>query len=395
MPTPRENTPIVNAPVLFRLPHLHRATANTDGAVVVGEHDDRGGLATSTAAIPAIAANPAGSTTGVDSESDTAESMASAAQPKSAAVSGQPEPIATAADESFMNRWGFEIKRSVILLAAIALLWGAWAMGQKSATAPHDSNLAGMPEDDEANDETVDTAVVVVTAAPKPSVDLSDEPRVAQIVEPKRRSSGGSSSGFEPVTEPQPAIDGSDALIAGATPSTAVNTNADTNSDFSQLSLDAPETLSGGEFYGDYDLGEPAQASSQKPPVTTAAADSDELALNQPAPGPTLPTATNFVPSATPEMPGFDPNNVGNDGNAAPQNRPVLSSMPNGIIDWSRYLPGAGGHGAGEPGAIRAVSATTTIGGAAAESKSADTQAIYLDENDPNSPDVGVAPFYR
>jgi hypothetical protein len=118
------------------------------------------------------------------------------------------------------------------------------------------------------------------------------------------------------------------------------------------------------------------------------------MALNEPAAvepaESTLPAATNFVPSATPEMPGFDPNQTGDIRNTTPQNRPALSSTPNGIIDWSRYLPGAGGSGA-----IRAVSATQAIGAAAEDGRSTDTQAIYLDKNDPNSPNVGVAPFYR
>jgi hypothetical protein len=89
-------------------------------------------------------------------------------------------------------------------------------------------------------------------------------------------------------------------------------------------------------------------------------------------------------------MPGFDPTSVENNGKPAPANRPALSSTPNGIIDWSRYLPGAGGNGT-----IRAVSAAQAMGETRDNAGSVDSQAIFLDKNDPQSPNVGVAPFYR
>jgi len=365
MPTPRENTSIVKAPVLFRLPHLHRAAAARATAASGPAFVDQ---SLETAAPAYVAPKP------------TATTTESAAAPKSAAAPAQPERLATVTDESFMSRWGFDIKRSVILLAAMGLLWGAWAMGQKSATAPDESNLAEITETEPGSDPD--------------TVEFPDEPFVAHIVEPKLNSFSGSSSSFEPVIEPK------------ATASDLVNasemSSADTNpaktgveSDFSKLSLDALEPPSNGEFYGDYDLGEAAQSSAQKPPMTTDAGTPNQLALNQPATSRAseiaLPSATNFVPSATPEMPGFDPKNIGNPSNVTPaDNRPIFSSTPNGIIDWSRYLPGAGGSGS-----VRAASATQAIGGAAGEAQSADTQAIYLDGNDPKSPGVGVAPYYR
>jgi hypothetical protein len=356
MPTPRENTSIVKAPVLFRLPHLQRAAAKATTASVCGISGNSGDLETSQ---PANAgASPTRATTDVEKPLSTADSQATARPAESVR-------LPAASDESFRSRWGFDFKRSVILLAAISLLWGAWAIGQKSATVPDDSNLADI---NEAEPGSGSAAVAATNATNEASVESAAAPRVGQIVEPKLNSSSGSSSDFMPVTEPQPIFYGRDDVAATATSSPTAD--ADTRSDFSQLSLDALQPPSSGEFYGDYDLGDPAQTAVQKLPVETD---------------------TNFVPTTTSEMLGFDPNSIGDFSQTAqPDNRPVFSSTPNGIIDWSRYLPGAGGNGS-----IRAVSATQTIGGAESESHSADTQAIYLDENDPNTPGVGVAPFYR
>jgi len=362
MPTPRENTSTVNAPVLFRLPHLQRAAATATAASVCGNSGNFGDLKTSQPAN--AAASPTCGTTDVEKPPGTANS-------ETTATVAQPERLPAASDESFMTRWGLGFKRSVILLAAVALLWGAWAIGQKSATVANDGNLADISETEPGSDSAAVTTAIAATNAT--SADPEVAPQVAQIVEPKLNASSGSSSDFMPVTEPQteppPSVYGRDDVA-----------DTDTQADFSQLSLDALQPPSNGEFYQDYDLDEndldennladPAQTAAQKLPV-----ESD----------------TDFVPTETPEMPGFDPNKIGNVGHTAqPDMRPVLSSTPNGIIDWSRYLPGASGNGS-----IRAASATQTIGGTASESQSADTQAIYLDENDPNAPGVGVAPFYR
>lgn len=378
MPTPRENTSIVKAPVLFRLPHLQRATAS-----VCGNSGNSGDFETSQ---PANAvASPTRDTTYVEKPLSTAGSDTTAKPALS-------ERLPAVSDESFRSRWGFAFKRSVILLAALALLWGAWAIGQKSVTVPDDSNLAGS---NEFEPDSGSAAVAAKNATSGSSVDTSVAPRVAQIVEPALNSTSGAASDFMPVTEPQPSFYGRDDVAATAT--SRPTANADTQADFSGLSLDAFQPPDNGEFYGDYDLSDPAQIAAQKLPMETEtdAASTNQMALNQPTanqPGEqTTPADTNFVPTATPEMPGFDPNKTGDVGQTTlPINRPVFSSTPNGIIDWSRYLPGAGGNGS-----IRAVSATQTIGGAGSESQSADTQAIYLDENDPNAPGVGVAPFYR
>lgn len=358
MSTPRENTSIVNAPVLFRLPHLQRGTAKATAASVCGISGNFGDPETSQPAN--AAASPTRGTTDV-------EKLFGAADSETTATPTRPERLPAMSDESFRNRWGIDLKRSVILLAAIAMLWGAWAIGQKSATVAKDSNLADIGETKPGNGSAAVAATKATSADPEASR------KVAQIVEPKLNSSSGSSSDFMPVTEPQPSFYGRDDLVDTVTSNPTADT--DTQSDFSPLPLGDLQLPSNGEFYQDYDLGEnelnePAQTPIQKLPMETD---------------------TNFVPTATPEMPGFDPNSIGNVGyTAQPVTRPVFSSTPNGIIDWSRYLPGAGGNGS-----IRAVSATQTIGGAASESQSADTQAIYLDENDPNEPGVGVAPFYR
>lgn len=391
MPTPRENTSVVKAPVLFRLPHLQRAAEAT--AVAASTRGDSGhqgshSISSETTATPAIATNRGRGTTFIDRSSETVEPTESSATTKSTTVPAKPESAASTTDESFMSRWGFEIKRSVILLAAMALLWGAWAMGQKSATSPIESNLAGIGEPQSASDSA---SVAAIKDTSGPLAETSDIPQVAQIVEPKLSSSSGSSSGFDPVTEPEPSYYGGEDLGDHAVSSVAKN---DVESDFSRLPFDALESPSNDEFYNDFGLGEPGQSSAQKPPLTNDVTVSNQLALNQPtlssATETSLPSATNFVASATPEMPGFDPNNVGKIAESAPVDRPVLSSTPNGIIDWSRYLPGAGGSGA-----IRAVSATQAMGETPGNTESLDTQAIYLDKNDAQAPNVGVAPFYR
>lgn len=391
MPTPRENTSIVKAPVLFRLPHLQRAAAAK--ATIAGAGGYSGDLATSQVASgPAISSKTAGGTAFID---PSLAPPASVTPQKSTSATVHPEPPAAVAEESFFSRWGLEIKRSVILLAAIALLWGAWAMGQKSATVPNESNLVEVEKTEpDSNSESVAAAV---QSASEPSVEIAAEPRIAHIVEPRLSPPAGSSSGFSPVSEPPPSFNDSDDSDSAATPSpTALSpatpsptAKADFESDFSQLSPDSLVPPGNSEFYGDYDLVEPTQSSARKPPMTTAAATSNQTVEN-PAGETALPPATNFVQSLSPEMPGFDPNNIGNVGSATAGDRPVLSSTPNGILDWSRYLPGAG-----SAGPIRAVSATEKIGGAAGETQSAESQAIYLDKNEPGVPNVGVAPFYR
>ena len=395
MLTPRENTSIVKAPVLFRLPHLQRAAAAKATAASLGGYSgERFDVATSQPVPNAAITTPVAASPPIVGHSpDLVEREKSATPSKAVATPVQPERL-TATDQSFVTRWGFEIKRSIILLAALALLWGAWALGQRSATAPRDeSNLA---EIDEVESASVTQSVAANDSKAQLAVELPDTPRVAQIVEPTVNSSG-SSDAFSPVTEPNTSdrfANAGDAAIGTAAPTAVFAGSDEATSDFSKLSLDALEPPSNGEFYGDYDLGEPATSSAQKPPLTTDTNALNQTALNQPATStPTedsLPTATNFVPSATPQLPGFDPNKVGDVGNTAPVNRPALSSTPKGITDWSRYLPGAGGSGS-----IRAVSATQAIGGATDDAESSDTQAIYLEKNDPESPNVGVAPYYR
>lgn len=396
MPTPRENTSIVKAPVLFRLPHLqHAAAAKATVAGAASSRGEQGEMPSGKPGHVAIDAvdggqrfdQPAKTSGPAYTPVKPAEPVADAVTPAKPAAA-QTQPVANAADESFMSRWGFEIKRSVILLAAIALLWGAWAIGQKSATVPNESNLV------EVNDGEASDAESISIAAAEPTlpevVELPEAPRVAHIVEPKRSSSSQSSTDFEPVTEPA----STPSRTFPVTGSPAVNSVNSIASDFSSLSLDALEPPSNGEFYGDFDLGDPAPSTAPQPPATTAATASTQSASKPPTTGTAIdgamPTATNFVPSATPEMPGFDPNKLGNAENTTAEGRPVLSSTPNAITDWSRYLPGAS-----VTGPIRSVSATQTIGGSAGESESSDTQAIYLDENDPNTPNVGVAPYYR
>ena len=390
MPTPRENTSIVKAPVLFRLPHLQR-TAAAKATLAGGFGYDRDGAATGQPnAGPTIATAPRDATFVEPSLASKANTEATK-QTKSAVTPAQPIEWQAATAESFMRRWGLEIKRSVILLAAIALLWGAWAMGQKSVTAPNESNLAEIENAQTATDSA--SIAAAQTTNDHASDETTDHPRVAHIVEPTPRSSTGSSGGFAPVAEPEQSFYGSEDVVpAVASPMpTAKN---DIEADFSQFSPDALQPPSNGDFYGDYDIGEPANASAQKPPMMSEAAESNQTALNQPTAEPaietTLPAATNFVPSATPEKPGFDPNKIGSVEDAKPRNRPALSSTPNAILDWSRYLPDAAG-----TAAIRAVSATQAIGEAADPTKPADSQAIYLEKNEPSASNVGVAPFYR
>jgi hypothetical protein len=388
--TPPENRSAVKAPVLFRLPHLQRAAAVNAPVAAGGYSGDRGDVVTSQPNVGPVAASAQRGTAFID-PSLASEEHADVTTPiKSNAAPAQPNQQPAATEESFMRRWGLEIKRSVILLAAIALLWGAWAMGQKSVIAPNESNLAEVDHGESAND-SASVAAVPTTSAPS-SVDTIAEPRVAHIVEPKLGTSAGLSGTFASVAEPASTFYTSDDIAAAATAMPAANPEIE--SDFSQFSPDALQPPGNSEFYGDYDITEPANASAQKPPMMSEAADSNQTALNQPTAEPAietaLPTATNFVPSATPEMPGFDPNSIRNVDDTKPRNRPVLSSTPNGIIDWSRYLPGAAG-----TAAIRAVSATQAIGEAADETQAADSQAIYLDKNEPSAPNVGVAPFYR
>jgi len=384
MSTPRENTSIVKAPVLFRLPHLQRAAAAARAASSGGFSAQRSDFVSGQQA--GITAGTSNLTSAGSKQNPTVADKQTI--PESTAKPAQPVSLTPKPEDSFLTRWGFDIKRSVILLAAMAILWGAWAIGQKPSTAPQESNLTRSNEKESDGDANLASDPVAI----EPSIELPTEPNIPHIVEPKLSSSSGTSNDFNPVTEPQQSYYGSEDIAAADKPDAAAD--ADTMSDFSSSSLDSLEPPGSGEFYGDYDLGTAAQSSAQTPPVMNDASTPSHLALNEPTSSPAaespLPSATNFVPSATPELPGFDPNKVGTVENAAAENRPVLSSTPNGIIDWSRYLPGAGGNGS-----IRAVSATQTIGASTVEPRSADTQAIYLDKKDPDSPNVGVAPFYR
>lgn len=413
MPTPREKTSIVNAPVLFRLPHVHgkvlakgpvaqggQNSGYQSGSTnrVSGGHDASAGGSPSGAAWSGQAKQAGFQSEPKPEPKEFRVDASRVAVSQSSVSSSSPDTATAARVDSFMERWAMEIKRSVILLAAIAILWGTWTISQKPAVVPDDSNLAKTSEDKSSGKQSAHEGLVNATAERLQK--LSSQTQVASIVEPTSKGEKGATAGFVPVTEPQSSFDQPN--LQKPEEISGKETKGDIAADFSPTWIESLEPPANDSFYSDFESDNSELSVAQKPSLASPSTELPSGQSTEPSGGPNQPTtssngdssatsATNFVPSATPEMPGFDPNNSQSAEGVLPINRPVFSATPNGVSDWSRYLPGNSGNAS----SVRAVSATQAVGAKDQQSSPNGKQAIYLDENDDDTADVGVAPFYR
>lgn len=427
MPTPREKTPAVNAPVLFRLRELQATASQTVVPSAVAADPLTATQQRIDSPLVASAA-AAGAVTNTASAAVAAPAAVVAATPVSPTVAPLSEATATqgTADGSapvltFFQRWRIELKNSVILLVAILLLWGAWLIGNQDtqpspagvatdgavmveadtlATAPMDGPGFYTVDDDHdhvaavtptASDDVVapalpsPTADSIATAPPAPSldpeslaeteIDSATETEVAGIVEPTLPPPTAENITQEPqvaaVVEPSgdlavaasPAATSAPALAAPPISANPLASGANPPAGGANQPRMNHFVGNGQEVY----YGDADYATlPQAADVATGsvgAVQSNPAAAN-----------TEFLSSPTPGMPTFDPQQAVTQAAALPPGH-QYSATPHGIVNWARYFPNQ------DDGSVRAAAAA--LPGAVPNTQAA-----------PGG-NTGVAPIYR
>jgi hypothetical protein len=276
------------------------------------------------------------------------------------------------------------IKRSVILVLILVLIWGAWFLGRQSGPQPHRDIFAGQPSQP-ASPETVAQTPVAgtdVDAAQRPKLSATPLATTQSVVpsdplsisEPVDDAFYGGAEDLESATElngpvsssglttaipvgrggESPAVRTAQSDRFGSSPAAAISGAGESVSSASDLAAGAD-----GQTAGWYQDAVPADAAAN----------------------------SGFLKSETPNSLGIDPTRAAQSlSKISVPAAPVLSPTPNGIIDWSRYLP--------QTGSVRAASAVDQVarGGEAVESTG---QAFYSDDEVVPPADSDVAPFYR
>ncbi len=424
MPTPQEKTSAINAPVLFRLRELQASVPQPAVATAVGENraatDVPNPLATSHA-IDAFAgtrgdfpitAAAAPVTSGPCASDPCASGLPPVAATENASTAAAALPTVQPDEESFFERWRVELKNSVILVVAVALLWGAWLLGHQAqkradanagpaavadasidrwevsgAVAPQAAadQLASAAVTDDADASQADTNAFAsdpvdseadVTNLAATDFDGSEsQVTAATLVEPEAQAAQ--------IVEPTPALPSAENITQEPQVAAVVEPAGDAPTDaIAASSLQAPPIgvadPQTGPFVGGQDTGGQSMGGQE-----SYYGEADFATLPQsPAEAATTPTspadvtvATQFVPTSTPGSPNFNPQQAVTPAAAALSPGHQYSSTPNGVINWALYFPSQ------EDGAVRA--AATNLPGAAPVGQA------------PSGDNSGVAPIYR
>jgi len=376
MTIPREKPSAVGAPVLFRLPHLHSEVSESVSRTAVSQ--------------PVATEPKPGSSdrlgrsdrSGVENASDTAGVYLSADR--------RVKDETNQSEASFLSGWSMATKRSVVVLAMIALVYGAWMHGQRSAQLRPESVVV---------DQVLPLTDRPAVASQQVADESKDGVRVAQGGSEVAGRSPERSVGFSPVTEPEdsfyvpeemPSVEVSElsrGLISEPVEDPTTRSEVSTTIVPPLDELAAPANLSADNVSASSTaVANPAPAASaQKPPLGDAASISSSDGDHSVAK--IAPADSNFATSATPDLPGFDTAAV--DSYQPPSvSVPIKSTMPNAIVDWYRYLPGG-------TGAVRAASSTSSVGPIGGQQPQVGNQAFYVDDIETPASTNGVAPFYR
>jgi len=399
-----------DAPVLFRLPHIERfdserqaRAAATNSRVDADSSVSFAGYGTSAAPEPTSKIQIG------TPERTSGPSTTSGREPALPAVGLDGPPSESRSSAS----WGLAVKQpvgmkgSIILVAILALMWGAWLLGRQSVSRTTGDLVAGQPSQPESPEKSAQvqaaeanakadqrpkssatqlaTAQSVAANKPLPSKPLS-------ISEPDDEAFYGDED-FDSATElngPVSSSGSSNAIPVSSMGKPSANAVGSAQSGrFGGQVSGETRVLPGDDRFGPSSTAEfmGGNGSVSSPAALTAGTDRENVGwYHDVAPTDEAPNG-NFLKSETPNSLGFDPvRAVQSVSKFSFPATPVLSPTPNGIIDWSRYLP--------QTGSVRSASAVGQMG-RGGETFESNGQAFYSDDVGVPPADSAVAPFYR
>lgn len=401
-----------DAPVLFRLPHIERfdserqvQAATTGARVDAGSPVSFAGYGTSAAQEPSSKSHsgkpdrPQGSPT------------ASGHEPALTAVGHDcppPQPQ-SATPWDLVVKQSVVMKRSVILVLILVLIWGAWLLGRQSGARTTEDLVAGQPSQPESSESVARTGITGADGeadqrAKPPATQLAAARSVGpsdplSISEPDDEAFYGAED-FDSATELNGPVSSSGSTTAipvsgkGKLSATAVGSaqsdrfGASNFGDAQFVPGDAKFVPGDTPFRPSPTAAISGAGDSFSSPADLAGGADRQTAGWYPDVAPTDEAANDgFLKSETPNSLGFDPiRAVQSVSKSFVPAAPVLSPTPNGIIDWSRYFP--------QTGSVRAASAVGQMG-RGGDTVESNGQAFYSDDQGVPPTDSGVAPFYR
>ena len=384
----RETNYSPDAPVLFRLPHIeHFDSARHVQAAATGARADAGSPISFADHGTSVAQELTSKSPSGKSDRGPESPTIAGHQPASPSVShDDPSPPPQSANPwDLVVRQSVGLKRSVILVLILVLIWGAWLLGRQSGSRPPRDIVADQPSQPASLENVATTPVAGTEVETDQRPKLSATPLATirsvapsdplSISEPADEAFYGAED-FESTTELNGPV-GSPVL----TTATPVGSSGESSATVAGTAR--PDGFGPGPTTAFSGAGESAAAGAD----LAAGADGQTAGWYQDV-APTDAAANGgFLRSETPNSLAIDPiHAVQSVSKSSVPAAPVLSPTPNGIIDWSRYFP--------QNGSVRAASAVDQVarGGEAVESTG---QAFYSDDEGAAPADSDVAPFYR